>query len=129
MLPRLIKKERGLTSAFLVLAMVFTAFFHSGSAVKKAQSPGQQVSFCSSSPIDLHAMPWLSQSGIQAGEEQGRDHCPFCHLPIISNLYDSLARAFNRPVSRDFVLVTWDFPSPQSISVQNASRAPPPAKT
>jgi hypothetical protein len=129
MLPRVIRRKGGLTSAFLVLAMVFTSFLHSGNGINTAQGQGQQASFCSSLPIDLHVMPWPIQSGIQAEHEQGRDHCPFCHLPVILSVYDSLARAFNRPVSQDFILVTWDLPSPQSISVQNASRAPPLANT
>lgn len=117
----------------LTLALVFASLVHSVNTGRQAQVFDQHASFCLSLPIDKQAMHAISQWVTYAdpqpvpGHEHTREYCPFCHLPAIATFNDGLDRAFHSNELQGFIPVTWDLPSPRTVSVQNASRAPPSA--
>jgi hypothetical protein len=119
----------------LTLVLVFASLVHSVNTGRHAQVFDQHANFCLSLPMDeqaAHAMSqWVSYADPKPdrGHEHTVEHCPFCHLPVISNFNDGLARAFHSNALQGLIPVSWDLPSPRTISVQNASRAPPIAST
>jgi hypothetical protein len=118
----------------LTLVLVFASLVHSVSISGRAQASDQHASFCLSMPMDEQAehaiSQWASYAGVNPdrGHAHAPEHCPFCHLPVVSNFNDGLARAFHSNALQGFIPVTWDLPSPRTVSVQNASRAPPTAR-
>jgi hypothetical protein len=115
----------------LTLALVFASLVHSVNTGRHAQVFDQHANFCLSLPMDKQAVDaisqWVTYEDPQPdrGYEHTREHCPFCHLPVISTFKDGLDRIFHSNELQGFIPVTWDLPSPRAVSVQNASRAPP----